>query len=112
MKISRELSFGAVIFCALIAPSLANEVDDASKAVQACYTTNAVFFGANTCEPPTVVVGVVLGACASAEQAFSAALRRTHPNDPDYSQDVLAKARVGMITRVENSARIKVQRCP
>ncbi len=112
MKVGRELSFGAVIFCALIAPSLANEVDDAGKAVQACYTQNAVFFGANTCEPPPAIVGVVLGACASQEQAFLAALRRTHPNDSDYSQDVLAKARAGMITRVENSARIKIQRCP
>jgi hypothetical protein len=112
MKVSRELSFGAVIFCALIAPSLANEVDDTGKAVQACYTTNAVFLGANTCEPPPVIVGVVLGACASEEQAYLAALRRSHPNDSDYSQDVLAKARAGMITRVENSARIKIQRCP
>jgi len=112
MKVGRELSFGAVIFCALIAPSLANEVDDAGKAVQACYAQNAVFFGANTCEPPPAIVGVVLGACAPQEQAFLAALRRTHPNDPDYSQDALAKVRAGMITRVENSARIKIQRCP
>ena len=112
MKISRQLWFGAAIFCAPIAPSLANEVDDAGKAVQACYTQNAVFFGSNTCEPPPAVVGVVLGACASEEQALLAALRRTHPNDSDNSQDVLAKARAGMITRVENSAKTKIQRCP
>jgi hypothetical protein len=109
------LSVGAVAFFMLMTQLQADEVQDADRLLEACYVDDAALFSSGTCQPLAAILGVSFAACASEEESFLAAVRRSRPLEPEFPGEVLGMVRADMVTRIQKMAsdsQTNVRKCP
>jgi hypothetical protein len=87
---------------------------DPGHAMTACFINNAQKYGAQSCQPPSAMVGAVFGSCREEESTYKASLSAQHPNDPKLVDDVIAQIHARMSNSVQAAlldSQIKGGRC-
>ena len=108
------ISLAALLF--FTTETLADDLKNAARDLDACYLASAFVDGAGTCQPPPAVVGAVYGDCSREESKFrETAMRVQHPGDQEFGDEVLSQVHQKMKSQIESwilDAQIKTRHCP
>lgn len=94
----------------------AQDYREAGRALVACYNAAAVYYGEQTCDSPSTIIGAVLGRCEQEERALRRALETGENPDPEFSANVIRSIRSDLGLKLQSlilDSRIRANRgCP
>ena len=83
----------------------AQDLKKERQSLFACYATEAVLRGSQSCDPPTTLLDAVFEKCFAHERAFQIALLHLRPGDVVFAQTVIKHVRERMSPRIQRAIR-------
>jgi hypothetical protein len=106
MKVTNIHRLAWLLVIALVSNvARAQDLKKERQSLLACYATEAVLRGSQSCDPPATLLHAVFEKCLSRERALRVALLRLRPGDVVLAENAIKHVRERMSRRIQRAIR-------